>query len=942
MIALRLKKALFLFLLVAAWLHAGQEAANNPIRVNQIGYRPLSLKVAVFVDAVTGYNAGMSFTPASEFYVKRASDNETVYTGTVEKVTPRIPLTSAGADVDSFSGDRTWNGDFTDFQTPGEYYIECNGQKSYNFVIDDAIYHKLFKHVMRWYFFQRQGIPITAQHGKHWTHSGAYMQDTQAKDAFDGGPVKDVSRGWWDAGDPTKYVHFAGPVMPSLMIAYEISQIQDDNWDLPESGNGIPDMLDEIKWQIDFFLNAQRGDGGVHNRVTNRGAGCEHFQDPGNDKSERYYTRVTTYSTAVAGASMAHFAYLFRQYDQAYADRCIAGAKKAFTYLQNNPQSGPGEDHNGDKLNCGASGGGSDNRYRELLGISLYRATGEKQYLDYVHDRWDFLLTSIDPDSPNELHWDGDNGDKVKYIFWIYVQLADGEPAKKEFIRQLVNRRAQEMSDISSKEPYGLAHEDWQYWWGFNGSLCNRGAVAHAANSINAALNTGTEKKQEYLHAAERQLHYILGANATNTCYLSNLGSKAGYADMGAENSVQNVFHGWYGSPHYNNPNGPVPAALVGGPNIGLPGWDFITWEPPSKAFYDQTANTSYPTGKPWAFLEPAIYYQSGLVFLMAGLMGDLSFDPPEGKYRLDISTVGSGVVTVSPSGSYFDPGTVVELTASPGNKQLLSTWSGDASGAEKTISITMDGNKQVTATFATDPNAPIITNGDFTNSEIGWKLFLFQHEATNAQAALSISNSAASISISDAGSSRWHVQMLQENIQLPTSNELTFQFNAKASANRTIEVSLKVLDGETFVNETINLTTTDNTFTFSLPAISQPVTGARLEFNLGTSTEDVVISNVVVNNPNATNTAPHLESSYSVQKLSMHLDQGTLFISGLSAKQWNIDLYDLMGKRLASKSGKSASGKISLAGLQPANGIIIAKINSGNNSSIHSLTLLR
>src|SRR5207249_7492766 len=70
-------------------------------------------------------------------------------------------------------------------------------------------------------------------------------------------------------------------------------------------------------------------------------------------------------------------------------------------------------------------------------------------------------------------------------------------------------------------------------------------------------------------------------------------------------------------------------------------------------------------------------------------------------SYTLNVSVVGSGTVTKSPNQASYNHGTVVQLTATPAAGWHLVGWSGDASGSLNPLSVTMDGNKNITATFA-------------------------------------------------------------------------------------------------------------------------------------------------------------------------------------------------------------------------------------------------
>ena len=73
------------------------------------------------------------------------------------------------------------------------------------------------------------------------------------------GSWKDVHAGWHDAGDYGKYIPSATSAMASQVLAYELvpEAFSDDQWNLPESGNSVRDILDELKWEADFVWRLQ-------------------------------------------------------------------------------------------------------------------------------------------------------------------------------------------------------------------------------------------------------------------------------------------------------------------------------------------------------------------------------------------------------------------------------------------------------------------------------------------------------------------------------------------------------------------------------------------------------------------------------------------------------------------------------------------------------------
>ena len=106
---------------------------------------------------------------------------------------------------------------------------------------------------------------------------------------------------------------FTLDVVIPLLMAYEFNpSVFGDNWNIPESGNGIPDILDEVRWECDWLLRMQLPDGSVCNRVTE----CTSKAGVAPDKDSqhpRYYTQPTSWATATFAADLACFAQGDRQ-----------------------------------------------------------------------------------------------------------------------------------------------------------------------------------------------------------------------------------------------------------------------------------------------------------------------------------------------------------------------------------------------------------------------------------------------------------------------------------------------------------------------------------------------------------------------------------------------------------------------------------------------------
>ncbi|HRU39537.1 MAG TPA: glycoside hydrolase family 9 protein, partial [Candidatus Goldiibacteriota bacterium] len=249
-----------LLLIIIPFSSLFSASVTDMIVVDQIGYRTTAEKYFMIKDPITGYDSAITYVPGASVQLRRTSDNAVMQT---------INLTAwnSGATDTTFSGDRVWQGNFTSFTTPGIYHIydPTNNTVSYNFEIGDSVYNAALAASVKSYFYNRSNINITATHGGTWTHALDHTQQLTARlyDASLGGDqgagtARDITLGWFDAGDYRKYTSWMAPVIWDLAYAYEWYPTRfPDNTGIPESGNGVPDILDEIKYELDWMLKMQ-------------------------------------------------------------------------------------------------------------------------------------------------------------------------------------------------------------------------------------------------------------------------------------------------------------------------------------------------------------------------------------------------------------------------------------------------------------------------------------------------------------------------------------------------------------------------------------------------------------------------------------------------------------------------------------------------------------
>jgi len=259
---------------------AARAISFNPhILVDQFGYRPGDPKVAVIRDPHVGYDAKDTFSPGATYQVRRAADGAIVLTG--------APVPWHHGAIEPSSGDAGWWFDFSKVSAPGRYFVYDAGRdvRSAEFAIATDPYRGALEAAMRMFFYQRSGSsngdgakrPRYA--GKCWSDEPAFIgreQDSQAHDATDPrnvAKVHDLSGGWFDAGDTNKYVTFAATPVHQLLTAYQNSpQAFGDDTNIPESGNGIPDVIDEVRYEIEWLERMQFApDGSVALKVGSLG-----------------------------------------------------------------------------------------------------------------------------------------------------------------------------------------------------------------------------------------------------------------------------------------------------------------------------------------------------------------------------------------------------------------------------------------------------------------------------------------------------------------------------------------------------------------------------------------------------------------------------------------------------------------------------------------------
>lgn len=596
------------------------------IVVDQFGYLPDAKKIAVIRDPQTGYDAAQSFTPGATYQLINLDTNTVVLSGSA--VSWKSGSTFAAA------GDKAWWFDFSNVTTPGRYAVvdvEKN-VRSPGFSIATDVYKPVLKHAMRSFFYQRAGFAKQAPYAEvGWTDSASHIgagQDKNARLFRDKNNVateKDLSGGWYDAGDYNKYTNWHAYYLVALLHAYaENPTVWTDDYNIPESGNGVPDIIDEIKWGFDWLKKMQNQDGSVLSIL-----GLAHASPPSAATGPSYYGPASTSATLTSAGAFALGSKILTSLDNpelnTYAADLKTRAENAWTWAVANPDV-VFRNNEGESAGLGAGQQEVDDAGRATkkttAAIYLFAATGSATYRNHV-----------DANATNATSWVAPWNEPELSAWLYYASLPDAtaniaSTVKSQYQSALDNANDNWKAVRNGDDPYRVHLSASEYTWGSNRTVSRKGLTFHFLidyqfSGVDAA---------EVRNAALGSLHYIHGTNPQAMVYLSNMYS------LGVHSSVNEFYHSWFsdGSALWDRVGtstyGPAPGFLVGGPNPSYnwdgnctsnspnPGCGVAAPTPPKgqpsmKAYLD--FNTSWPLNS-WEVTENHNDYQVAYIRLLS------------------------------------------------------------------------------------------------------------------------------------------------------------------------------------------------------------------------------------------------------------------------------------------------------------------------------------
>lgn len=526
------------------------EQETTEARVNQVGYSSDDVKKVVFAD-IDEYDT---------FDVVDSNGN-VVFTGNI------------GEEYDNPSSEEmTRLGDFTELTTPGTYTINLGGnESSYPFEINENPYEGVTDATLKMFYYQRSGSDLDSNLIGEYAHAAGHMEDARV---YGTDEFIDVSGGWYDAGDYGRYVTAGSKAVIDLFLSYEhFPNSFSDDLGIPESGNGVPDILDEAKYEVEFMLKMQDSKtGGVYHKVTTASFSGEIL--PEENTEELILSPISAQATADFAAVMAKASSLYKDHDPEFASRCLDASIFAWEWLEANPK----EDYfsNPDGIVTGEYGDNNSQDERYFAAAHLYSVTKEEKYHDFIKE------------SPIRIGLGWRDMGYYGVIEYLFLPSDMQDPVVLEKLTNSFIGAADRMVEKSKEDMYEISLND-NYVWGSNMTVAN--------NAMHLIIANQLEENPEYIDYAFEHLNYLLGKNALSVSYITGFGT----------NQVMN--------PHHRIiqiVGKPFEGLVIGGPNADLQdpyANKMLEGRADAKCYVDNSQ--SYSTN------EITIYWNSPVVYLL-------------------------------------------------------------------------------------------------------------------------------------------------------------------------------------------------------------------------------------------------------------------------------------------------------------------------------------
>lgn len=537
-------------------------AFANAQNINQVGFLPTSPKVAYYPEAM-----------ANQPFVVKDASGKVVFEGQIST-----------AEYWKAADEKVCKADFSSLQAIGQYTID---REDLEFEISNTVYGEIGNSLLKSFYLSRVSEEILEQYAGEYARALGHP-DTEVRIHVSAASAERPAEstisspgGWYDAGDYGKYIVNSSISTYLFLHTYDVHKdhLQSLNVNIPESGNGVSDILNEAVVNVKWMLTMQDpNDGGVYHKLNTKVFGG--MVMPHNDVKPRYVVLKTTAATLDFAATMSKAFRVLRATEQykPLAKECRAAAITAFEWSVANP----------------------DVLYVQPEDIK----TGEYKDRD-IKDEWFWAKIELYLSTKEGKYIEGLDWDAQQFVVpeWRRVaslglySIANNATKKhtevdKKLAMKHIVKMAEKRYKIYEESPHDVAIA--KFPWGSNGEVANNGVLFLQAYKCT--------KDEKFLKAADASASYLLGANATGYCFVTGFGKNQVLHLHDRRCSADGI-------------DAPIPGLLAGGPTIQAQsdcGVENYPSQKPATAYID--AECSYSTN------EWAINWNSAAMSLFLGL----------------------------------------------------------------------------------------------------------------------------------------------------------------------------------------------------------------------------------------------------------------------------------------------------------------------------------
>ena len=461
-------------------------AQTSPIKLNSLGYLPNSEKKASISAKATTFEV---------------IDSQTKKVCLHGKLTGPVHQKDVNQDV--------WIADFSKLTEKGNYQLIVAGVgKSYKFPVNTDVYQTPFVVSMRGFYLWRCGMAVHSDYnGNHYETKACHLDDGWMDYVGKPNERRDGTGGWHDAGDFGKYTVNAGVTLGVLFYAWDHfgKKLKNISLDIPQTAPGMPDFLQEIKWETDFLLKMPYADGSgrVSHKLTRKAFAP--FIMPQDDHEKRYFTEWSSAATADFVAMMAMASRYFKPYDPVYAQKCLDAAKLSYAFLKSHPE--PKDFVQGDFSTGSYKTGDVDDRF--WADAEMWETTGDPKCLA------DLESQIIKMNNLVEEKWDWGNVTNLGIYTYALSKREGKNPVLMTKVKQAILDNANQLVKNAGTDVYARPFGSL-YYWGCNGTVGRQAVNLQVANLLSP--------NPKYTNATLDIIAHLFGRNYYGRSYVTGLG----------------------------------------------------------------------------------------------------------------------------------------------------------------------------------------------------------------------------------------------------------------------------------------------------------------------------------------------------------------------------------------------------------------------------------